>query len=108
MLLLHAVPVPFCSPSEVTYTVALHLPTCPPAVEGQKLLQEKAVRLLVAAFQANPAQVRLPSGLLGCAKQAVAQLAVQLLCATILRVPSDNRHALLSPHPFHTVGHAAG
>jgi len=29
----------------------------PPAVEGQKLLQEKAVRLLVAAFQANPAQV---------------------------------------------------
>lgn len=32
-----------------------------PAVEGQKLLQEKAVRLLVAAFQANPAQVRQPA-----------------------------------------------
>lgn len=35
-----------------------------PAVEGQKLLQEKAVRLLVAAFQANPAQVRQPASLL--------------------------------------------
>lgn len=31
-------------------------------VEGQKLLQEKAVRLLVAAFKAHPAQVGLPQG----------------------------------------------
>jgi hypothetical protein len=57
-------------------------------VEGQKLLQEKAVRLLVAAFQACPSQVGCGlvwwSAGLFCSVLCCAVLCCALLCYAVL------------------------
>ena len=67
------------------------------AVEGQKLLQEKAVRLLVAAFQAYPAQVGAQWG--GCKLGGrVGRWADRLQpCWTACLLSSARLPALLAP-----------
>jgi hypothetical protein len=82
-------------------------------VEGQKLLQEKATRLLVAAFQGYPAQVRCCAARLFCSVRwlsccarsksarwaAAAHLAASPVPPSFSLPPTLSHHPPIPPHP---------